>query len=66
MADTMKDAKLIGSIAMVAVEDRPDRKQAFMDLMQAAMSDEIERQTGKLPAWEPPHSAPETERAGRA
>lgn len=65
-ADTMDGAKRLGSILMGIVEDNPSRKLAFMDLMQAAMSDAIKTVFGQTPDWNEPQPAPEAERAGRA
>lgn len=65
-AGTMDDAKRIGSILMGAVNDNPERKQAFMALMQDVMSDAIKAVTGQVVDWNEPQTAPESERAGRA
>lgn len=62
---TMDDAKRIGSIGMGAVAN-PERKQQFMDLMKAVLSDVIKEATGQPPTWNEPQRAPEAERAGRA
>ena len=63
---TMEGAKRLGSILMGIVENNPGRKQAFMNLMQDAMSDAIKMVYGQTPDWTAPQSAPEAERTGRA
>lgn len=67
MPDTMQGALLLGSIGMAFVSKSPGRKQAFMAMMQEAVADLIEEQTGQRPTWpEAPKAAPESERAGHA
>jgi hypothetical protein len=64
MADTMKDAIFLGSIALRFVEDET-RKQVFMALMQEAVSDLVEEFTGERLTWpDDPIPAPEHERGG--
>jgi hypothetical protein len=65
-ADKMDGAKRLGSILMGVVENNPDRKKAFMAIMQSAMTDAIKDVFGQTPDWGAPQSAPEAERAGRA
>jgi hypothetical protein len=61
---TMSDAKLIGSICMVAASDERI-KDAFMQLMIVVVS-KIAADLGIKTAWpDPPEAAPEHERAGR-
>lgn len=61
LTDTMEGALFLGSINMRFVQD-PERKLVFMTLMQEAVADIIEEQTGERPTWKPPHPAPEHER----
>jgi hypothetical protein len=66
LPDTMKDAKLIGSIAMGAVRKNPEIKDGFMKLMQMVLADAVEAVTGEAPeAWDI-GPAPEAERAGHS
>ena len=44
----------------------PERKAAFMGLMQDAVADILEQASGTRPTWNEPQAAPEHERAGRA
>jgi hypothetical protein len=63
LPNTMEGAIFLGSIAMKFVED-PTRKSTFMYLMQEAVSDIIEEETGTRPVWpEGPKPAPEHERS---
>ena len=64
--DSMDGATRLGSILMGIVEHNQERKQAFMALMQSAMTDGIKDVFGQTPDWNAPQSAPESERAGRA
>lgn len=65
--DTMEGAHLIGSIAMRVVEDRPERKKQFMDMMQEVFSDISEELLGARATYpDGVQRAPEHERAGRA
>jgi hypothetical protein len=64
-ADTMEGADKIGMILMGIAENK-DHKQAFLDLMKAAMGDAIKATVGIEPDWNEPHGAPESERSGRA
>lgn len=67
MPDTMDGAILLGSIAMRFVYRDPNRKSVFMHMMQAAVSDILEEQTGHRPKWpDGPQPAPESERAGHS
>lgn len=63
--DTMADANLLGSIRMTAVAN-PERKAAFMGLMQDVVSDLIESAAGVRPDWNEPQRAPEHERGGHS
>lgn len=65
--DKMEGAHLIGAIAMRVVEDRPERKKQFMDMMQEVFSDISEELLGARANY--PNGverAPEHERSGRA
>ncbi len=62
--DSMKNAILLGSIAMTAVVERPERKQQFMDLMREVVGDIVEEIAGGRPLWGGPETAPEHERSG--
>ena len=65
MPDTMKGAITLGSIAMRFIENNPERKAAFMDLMREGVADIIEDATGTRPTWpNDPEPAPESERSG--
>lgn len=66
LSNTMEGAVHLGSIAMVAVRENPERKQAFMGLMQDFVADIIEERTGVRPDWNGERRAPEHERAGNA
>ncbi len=67
MPGTMEGAIPLGSIAMRFVEGKPERKEAFMEMMKEAVSDLIEELTGHRPTWpEGAHAAPEHERAGHS
>lgn len=61
----MDDALRLASIRLALVE-RPDRRQQFMDLMRDVVSDIIEEETGQRPTWGGEKRAPEHERSGRA
>ena len=66
MPHTMDGAVALSSIKM-AIVAKPELKQAFMDLMRAAVSNIIEERIGVKPEWpHDPQRAPEHERAGRA
>ena len=65
-ADTMKNAKLIGSISIGAVRKNPETRAAFQALMQAILADAIEEVTGKPPDEWKIFQAPESERSGHA
>lgn len=49
LSDTMKGAKLIGSIALGAVQKNPLVKETFFNLMTTVMSDAILATTGTAP-----------------
>lgn len=67
LPNTMKDALVLGSVALGAVVDRPARKQQFMELMKEVVADLIEQAIGVRPVWPtPPEVAPEHERGGHA
>lgn len=64
--DTMVDARLIGSIAIGAVNKNPEVKEVFQALMQKVMADGIEELTGSPPdAWDV-RPASEPDRGGHA
>lgn len=63
MPDTMDGALLLGSFHMKFATSRPERKEAFITLMRAAVGDIIEEKFGTRPMWpDPPSPAPEHER----
>mgnify|MGYP001610291107 CR=1 FL=1 len=64
LSNTMDGARLIGSVMIGAVTNNPERKQQFMDLMQAVMADGVEHMTGDRPADFDVSDAPEAERSG--
>jgi hypothetical protein len=64
LTNTMADANLLGSIAMGAIENNRERKQAFMEMMRDIAADIIEDKTGVRPTWQDLQTAPEHERAG--
>lgn len=66
LPDTMDKALPIGSIAMAAIVDHPERKQAFMGLMREFVADIIEKKCGVRPFMPGPQPAPEHERSGNA
>lgn len=67
MTHTMDGAVLLGTIAMAAVVGNEKNKKAFMALMQNVVSDILEKKCGVRPSWpEPPHNAPEHEKAGHS
>lgn len=66
LPDSMQESIFLGSIRMTAVNDNPERKQAFMQMMREIVSDIIEAETGIRPTWGGPTTAPEHERAGEA
>jgi hypothetical protein len=63
-SDTMEGARLISSILIGAVAGKPERKQAFIDLMQEVMADGIETMSGVRPDNFDIDTAPESERSG--
>lgn len=64
--NTMDNAKLIGSIAMGAVQQSPEIKQQFMELMKQVMGHAIETVIGEAPDHWITQPAPEIERGGNA
>lgn len=64
LPDNMTAAIFLGSIRMGAINDNPERKQAFMQMMREIVSDIIEVEIGIRPTWGGPTTAPEHERAG--
>jgi hypothetical protein len=57
----------LGSIRMAAIVDKPERQHAFMDVMRDFASEILKEVIGVRPAWpNPPHAAPEHERAGNS
>lgn len=66
LPDTMQDAILLGHVQMAFVANRPDRMEAFLDMMREAVGDIIEEKTGVRPFWGNPKSAPESEKSGNA
>lgn len=66
LPETMNKALPLGSIAMKAIADHPERKRAFMDLMREFVADIIEEQCGGRPIMPGPSPAPEHERAGHS
>jgi hypothetical protein len=66
MVGTMDGAIFLGSVRMRFVQDK-ERKAAFMEMMQEAVSDIIEEMTGTRPDWpDGPQPAPQSERSGSA
>ena len=63
---TMDGALFLGSIAMAAVDEKPDRREAFLSLMRDVVSDLIEAKAGIRPRWLGPTPAPAHERSGEA
>lgn len=62
--DTMEQAIVLGSIKLSLITNNPDRKQAFVDLMQGCLNDAIEAATGHAPSrWGAVRDAPEHERS---
>lgn len=66
LPNTMDAAILLGSIAMAAIVENKDRKNAFMDMMREIVDDIIEEITEHKPTWSGKHSAPESERSGHS
>lgn len=62
---TMEGAIFLGSIHFGAVRNSPDRKEAFMMLMQGIVQ-ECFADKGIAAEWPAPQPAPEHERSGRA
>jgi hypothetical protein len=64
--DTMAEAMLLGSIRLAAVQDQ-DRQTRFMALMQESLAAALMDAAGIEMSWpDPPETAPEHERSGRA
>lgn len=61
LPDTMAGALFLGSIKMAFVATA-ERKEAFMALMRAGVSDTIESETGERPDWPGAVLAPSHER----
>lgn len=59
---TMQDALVMGSIAMSIVDDRPEIKEAFMDLMKASFAMIAAENGTRITDWSE-HPAPEHERS---
>lgn len=66
LPDTMKDAKLIGSIMIAPVRNNPEIKDAFMAVMKRVLADAIEDMTGERPVTWMTEAAPESERSGHS
>lgn len=67
MTDTMEGALPLGSIAMRFIVNNPKRKNAFMKMMQEAVSDLIKQTTGQNATWpDGVQLAPPHERSGHA
>lgn len=62
---TMELAEELGRIKIALIENRPARKEAFMELMKAAFSDFVEDEVGVRPAWNGSKPAPDHERGVR-
>lgn len=63
--ESMDNALLLGSIRINLVQ-RPERKQAFMDMMRDVFADICHDAIGQRPDWNDPQTAPEHERSGHA
>ena len=63
--DTMDGAIFLGSIAIGAVTDNPERKKVFTDLMRDIVTDVFTDQIGETPEWGGVTGAPEHERGGQ-
>lgn len=66
LRETMDGALLVGSIVMGAITNNPKHKEIFLSLMVSVVSDLIKHETGHMPTWGEPETAPEHERAGSA
>ena len=66
LPDSMKGAKLLGTIMMGAVRRHPEVKQAFMEAMKLALANAAEDVTGERPDAFIEERAPEGERSGHA
>lgn len=64
MPNTMDGAVLLGSIAVAAIAENDERKNAFLGMMRSVVADVIEDETGQRPTWTGVRSAPESERSG--
>ncbi len=64
--ESMEGAVFMGSIPMAFVANKPERKEAFMNLMKACFDDFIQENIGQLPTWGEPKVAPEKDRTGNA
>lgn len=61
-AETMEGAVALGSLSFTLAQI-PERKKAFMQLMQDAFGDMVEEAFGSRPVWSRPTSAPDHERS---
>jgi len=66
LPSSMENAILLGSIKMKAVAEHPERRDAFLSLMQDVVSDLIEEAVGIRPSWDDQKPAPEHERSGHS
>jgi len=66
LRNTMAGAKELGRVLIGIVENNPERKTAFMDLMKSAIASATVDVLGKAPEYWEEQSAPESERSGRA
>lgn len=63
--DSMENATWMGSIAMSIVNDKPERRRAFIELMKDALGEVLIQHGVKVESWDE-QPAPESERAGHA
>lgn len=66
LPDTMEGAIYLASIRMGAVRGAPHVKDAFMDVVRAAVVALFAQDGVAVDSWSGPQSAPETERSGNA
>ena len=64
LTDSFDQAVFLGSIRFRAIEQHPQRRELFMNLMRDLVADIIEDETGVRPTWGGVQPAPEHERAG--
>mgnify|MGYP001613074924 CR=1 FL=1 len=63
--DSLEDAIFLGSIKMAFIENKRERRDAFVALMKECVADAIEAVTGQRPSYpEGETPAPESERSG--